>query len=375
MPRTRNPLAWLVVPSLLFVGVGSGRVEAQASFGASSLDVAPGVRFGERIPLLLRADAPIPPGTPDPSLATAFNSVRDGINLNGVGFIQTPVPGDPRFAFFCTAQRIGPRTIVTAAHCVTDDETGALLSTTSQTAAFFTGPTGRERFNAVNVQVRPDWFGFYNQNTFVAGDVAVINFEDALPSYVTTYDIYTTVLPNGAGFSGLATTHVGFGTYGTGTGATAFDLNRRWGQNYVDFTGSTGDSDQGVLYTNFQDAAGGWSTTCLFMGVCNPTRGGTEAGTAEGDSGGPLFINGQLAAVTSFGTAFCDPSVQDMCVPVTADPSRPDSFGALNGFAPLAPNLDFIRLATIPEPSTVLLVGGGLVTLLGAAWRRGRTGR
>ncbi len=363
------------VLSALLLGVAAGQAGAQSS---SPLQVPAGARLGLRRPLLLRADAPIPQGLPDPSLAAAFGSVRDGITLDGVGFLRTPTPDDPTLAFFCTTQRIGPRTVITAAHCVTDDDTGALLPTTTQASAFFVGPGGVEtQIGAYNVRVRPDWLGFNNPDTFLAGDVAVVNFAEVLPSYVTTYDIFPTVLPPGIGLTGVGSTHVGLGTFGTGTGPTGFDLKRRWGQNAVDFTAPElfAGLDE-MLFTDFQDASGGWGTNCLVVGVCNPSRGATEAGVAGGDSGGPLFIGGQLAAVASLGTYWCDPAFEAECVPLVVDPERPfDSFGALNGFAPLARNLGFINAATVPEPSTAALAGVGVVTLLGAGWRRRRATR
>lgn len=339
-------------------------------------------RQGPRTPVLLRADSPIgtfPPDLSDPAIASDYNSVRDGINLNGIGVLQTINPDDPRFAFFCTTQRIGRRTLVTAAHCVTDELNGKLLRTANQASTFFIGPDNQfHRYDVDFVKVRSDWAGFGNPLSPGAADVAVLNFATDLPSWMTTYSILDEVIPPGTGFSNGAVpvTQVGFGTYGTGTGPTEFgDFNRRWGQNYLDFTGFFG-YDDGILYTTFNDPDDNYDTTCQVLGpaACNPTRGATEAGTAGGDSGGPLFIGGRLAGVTSFGTYWCDPSVPTRCVPFVADASRRfNSYGALNGYTPLAPNVAFIRSATIPEPSTVLLVGAGVLGVAGVAARRRRT--
>jgi hypothetical protein len=367
-------LATLLVGAVLAHAAPAG---AQAG-GPPRRSMLGGAKAGAPKPRLLRADSPFgtfPPTLPDPAIASEFDAVRDGINLNGVGVLEVAAPDGPGF-YYCTMQRIAPRTILTAAHCVTDDATGSVFSTAYGASAYFRGPGGGfQQFTAASAHVRPDWFGFSNQNTLLGGDVAVLNFADELPSWVTTYDLSADLLAPGTAFDRLASTHVGYGTYGTGVGPTEFgDFNRRWGQNYVDVIGFAGDRDEGVLYNDFQDAAGNWGTICVVVGVCNPTRGPTEAGGGPGDSGGPLFINGRLAGITSFGWYFCDPfATGDECVPFVADPSRPyDSFGSLGGFAPVAYNLQFIASATVPEPGTVLLVGGGLLVVVVAARRRGR---
>jgi hypothetical protein len=324
---------------------------------------------------LLRADAPIPgSGRPDPSLANAFNfRTADGTNLNGVGNFIVPDPDDPRFVFTCSASRIGLRTIITAAHCVTDDNTGKLLSTWDESFVRFLGPGSNDAMqkwvydtDVTSIHINPVYHGFNNPSTYLFGDLAVVNFQTPLASFATTYDLFTNVP------IGQRSTLAGYGTFGTGNGPTDFDFGRRWGTNQVDYIPTDPTfSDFLDLYTDFDDPERKWDTLCLFLGACDPARS-TEAGTAPGDSGGPLFINGMLAGVTSFGTYVCDP-FQEGCEPFVSDPSRPfDAFGSLHGFAPIYASPDFIQSSMAPEPGTIALFATGLILIGGIARRRTR---
>ncbi len=317
---------------------------------------------------LLRADAPqastapVPAYDPfDPSLALAFNSTIGGVNLNGVGQHWTPIANDPDgFFAVCTTQRIGARTIIAAAHCATDENSGSLFGTSDAFARFLgPGSTTSARtwydYGIADFHVQSDWFGFNNANTNILHDVLVINMVDVLPSWMTTYSL----------FSGdpwfAQSLHVGYGTYGTGVGNTNFDSRRRWGTNEVDLA-----DDE--LYTDFDNGTPQWDVFCLAYGICDQGLT-TEAGVAAGDSGGPLFIDGKLAGVTSFGTYFC---ANAQCDPYSADPDRPfDAFGAINGFAPLSENAEFIATTAAPEPATVTLMASGLF-IIGCAVRRRR---
>ena len=116
-----------------YLGLALLAIAAMATDGSAQ---SPSTYAGPRRPTLLRADQPNRPSNPtdgttgDPSLISAFNSTVNGINANGVGVLTTPDPLDPAFAFFCTASRVGLRTMIAAAHCVTDENDGSLLSTT-----------------------------------------------------------------------------------------------------------------------------------------------------------------------------------------------------------------------------------------------------
>jgi hypothetical protein len=363
MKRNRS----LLTATLLSVALAlPAALSAQDLFQSATIN---GFTLGPLTAILVRADAPLPhTGTTDPSLANVFNFVTPtGINLNGVGNFIVPDPTDPRFIFSCTASRIGLRTIITAAHCITDDQNGSLLSTSGQSFARFLAPGSTNASpvyyttpRPLNVVVSPSWHGFNNGSTYLARDLAVVNFTVDLPSFITTYGLFT------ANPLGRSATLAGYGTYGGGTGATSFDFGRRWGTNTVDYLPTDNTfSDYLDLYTDFDDPAGQYDTFCALGIACNTTYSFQEGSTAEGDSGGPLFINGLLAGVTSFGTYVC--ATINPCVPFAADQNRPfDSYGSLHGFAPIFANTQFIAVATVPEPSTVAMMAMGL--LLAAAF-------
>lgn len=345
-------------------------------------DVTP--LFGPKTPVLLRADQPTRAAnangaTGDPSLAGAFNAVFNGINLNGVAVLQTPDDVNPDLAFFCTAARIGPRTLITAAHCVTDEATGALLPGAANTRAlfYFTGSTNTTASfaaaTASSIVVAPQFRGFDNPATQVGYDVALVNFDFTLPAALTTYSLFLgdPLFQN--------TTMVGSGTYGNGDqGGIGFDLRRRVGNNRVDFfTLNPASDDFNILYGDFDDGTAAHDAFCFVSTVlCNTGRGATEASLGGGDSGGPLFINGQLAAVNSFTTFLCTPR-GGTCVPNSPplkNPAVVDGFGAISGYAGVAGNYGFISTVLgIPEPSTFALAGGGLLlTAIGARRRATR---
>jgi len=262
--------------------------------------------------------------------------------------------------FICTGSVVGSGSILTAGHCVTNN-TGAPI-TTLVTAILTDGLGNNLTLNTTSYVVHPTWNGSLGTSI----DLAVVNFASAFPGWVSVYGLYNTNDELGKVF-----TVAGFGMTGS-NGAAA--------------TGGAGTFHQGqnVWHARNNQLGIGWTTDGLvmdfdngtstndafgqFYGVLNTGLGAMEVNTAPGDSGGPSFLNGMVAGVTSFGFTLSG-SVQPDCV-VSGTPNTPNaSCGEFSSMVRVSTNTAWIQAAMVPEPATYVMVGLALAAL---EWRRRR---
>lgn len=284
------------------------------------------------------------------------------------------------------------RSILTAAHCVSNGTSARPLSTS---VYFYTGS------DADNVTWNQPSFSYGVSNYFVQSaytgrvfdqnDIAVLTLDSFVDSSVKSYGLYA-----GDDLTGLEYNIAGYGGRSDVGGAVGTNLDTgqlRQGTNRYDFR--LGDADFGsvwaailnrpaqpvtyeqIEYTYVSDFDNGTlnndagcRVAVAGLGLapspkfCDTGTGEREVSSAGGDSGGPEFVDGLIASVTSFGvtfgTGFGD-AVQGLN----------NSFGEFNGFVPVSIHRDFIAaaMATVPEPGSFALAGLSLL-LLGASRRK-----
>jgi Trypsin/PEP-CTERM motif len=245
--------------------------------------------------------------------------------------------------------------VVTAAHCLSKGPgTAAPLKTTVRFSAgspdadvsqFTTEGSNRTLISASSSFVHPNYTGqVVDQN-----DIAVLRLSKAAPSWVQTYDLATDVALGGQGFE-----VAGYGlrsTIGGAVGSNFAGGKLRVGQNDFDFR--LGDPSFGGLFTRlFGTAPNGFNwladfdsglsandASCIIAGVCGLGRGSREAAVAPGDSGGPAFVAGRLAALTSFGLSFGRANGD-------VDAKLNSSFGEFSGFVPVSIHSRFLTAVT-----------------------------
>lgn len=312
-------------------------------------------------------------------------STSSGLDLSGVGRLFLDVDVTIGSGAICSGSLLsGGQHLLTAAHCVTDEEGElAVIDGVDGNSALFQTADGDVvvAFSAGDISVHPN----YNGDVRDGFDVAVIDLGQTLPESVARY-----ALNDGAVNEAAPHLAAGFGRSGDGAaGATLGAGLLRSGFNNFQSTGLpigainnlqtqlTADFDSG---SSANDAFDVFDEALFGAAIQDPFNqglgfGADEIGIAPGDSGGPSFLpSGDgvvIAGVHSYGLRLelLNGATSDF------DDDLNSSFGEFYVDARVSDPevLGFIRSVAIPEPSAMLLACIG-VSLLRAGCSTGRLG-
>ncbi len=258
----------------------------------------------------------------DPIYANAGENLANGVGSIFVQFDQTGTGG-----FICTASAISPRHILTAAHCVLEQN----MIVSRIRFVLSAGRSTPAIIDASAFEVHP----FYPAlapvfGAFAPGDIAVIELSEDIPAGTEVYELYRNADEFDQEVRHYGHGGAGRGNQGVTVGADFFygrtGLNR-YEQTLIPFFGSP--LFDSLLYDfdgagRFTNAMEWWFTSefaCAPENTDNPSQaqdgqcttfkdgsypdfkgfGKLEIGLAGGDSGGPGFIDGKIAGVHSFG--------------------------------------------------------------------------
>jgi len=337
------------------------------------------------------------------TIPTGGNPLYLGFDQPGYsGTVGLLMQYDDGSGFVCSGSLLSSGRVLTAAHCVSDGYTsnvgGHAAGLVSTTAFFYDGvsqgvdpyiyPVGGASLPGVvgidvrNYHVNPGYTG----QVIDYNDIAVLTLSEIAPAFAERYDLFTQGDLTGSIFNvtGYGTRSVVGGAEGiTGPGEGAGVGRLREGYNVYDyalgdpaFEGAFSFLSDNYEYSYIADFDNGGlaqSMSCNLAfditGVFNPEfcdtgLGEFEVSTAGGDSGGASFIDGKIAAVTSYGLSF-GTFYGDY------KPGLQSSWGELAGFVPTYIHADFI--AGVPEPSSWAMLLFGFGAMGGVMRRRART--
>ncbi|MDG2990637.1 trypsin-like serine protease [Candidatus Synechococcus calcipolaris G9] len=198
----------------------------------------------------------------------------------------------------------GKQFVLTAAHCLNK---GDPIPDKEITVVFRREPRNLKA-RVARYFIHPSWKGKLAVEGY---DLALLELDAVVPDFIEAYDIYRDQDEIGKVFTKVGYGYIGLGSTGEDRTSNS-DLNRHWGQNryeaLLDIFIPVTDGDLSTVVPRSQlmydfddgtptrDAFGRYFPRLADLGL-----GKNEAGSGAGDSGGPCFIDGKVAAVTSWG--------------------------------------------------------------------------
>ena len=204
--------------------------------------------------------------------------------------------------------------VLTAAHLF------AGVSSISDAAVVFETSAGQQSFSIQKVLIHPEYDSANSVN-----DLAIVWLSESVPSEAQRYNLYRSTDEIGQTF-----TAVGYGK--TGLGSTGYSTTqpttpaRVKSQNVFEADAASLKSELGAnigwnptdqqLIADFDDGSQTHDSLGRLMKLTNLGLGNSEGLIAQGDSGGPAFINGLIAGVASYvssmGTGLIEPDVDSI---------------------------------------------------------------
>ena len=218
----------------------------------------------------------------------AVHEVPRGSAFDAVGDL---IISQPNGRFRCSSSLLAGGThALTAAHCVTGQSRKVNRKTSASIT--FALPGGDLSVGVSSIKVHSGWTG----DILNGKDLAVLKLESPV-SAVAGYDIF-----RGTDELGGVSEKVGYGRSGSGlTGDVLASGTKRTGFNTYDATGTIWGFSDSQLHYDFDDGTAGHDGFGFYFDLAHLGLGDDEVMSAPGDSGGPTFIDGLIASITSYG--------------------------------------------------------------------------